>query len=127
VENVAACAQCHQNLETFNFTADADYDGNGQAEGVQTEVAGLLALVQQELEAQGTTFVEGNPYFRLPENATPEINGAAYNWRYVMGVVPTGQGRAAAIHNFDRAVALLQISYQKLTGADVPNATILYK
>lgn len=127
VENVAACAQCHQNLETFNFTADADYDGNGQAEGVQTEVAGLLALVQQELEAQGTTFVEGYPYFRLPENATPEINGAAYNWRYVMGVVPTGQGRAAAIHNFDRAVALLQISYQKLTGADVPNATILYK
>jgi hypothetical protein len=37
-----------------------------------------------------------------------------------------GQGAAAAIHNFDRSVGLLQVSYAKLTGQDTPNATLLY-
>jgi hypothetical protein len=33
----------------------------------------------------------------------------------------------AAIHNFDRSVGLLQqVSYAKLTGKDIPNATLLY-
>lgn len=127
VELVSTCTECHQDVTTFNFTADADYDGNGQVEGVQTEVAGLLGLVQQALEDQGVEFVEGYPYMRLPENASEEINGAAYNWRYVVGVVPIGEGRASAIHNFDRSVALLQVSYQRLTGQDVQNATILYQ
>jgi hypothetical protein len=54
------------------------------------------------------------------------MQGAFYNHKYVMGVVPTGQGRAAAAHNFMRSVALLQLSYFKLTGQDVPSATIVF-
>ncbi len=38
---------------------------------------------------------------------------------------PGNQGAAAAIHNFNRSVALLQASYKDLTGQDVPGATIL--
>jgi hypothetical protein len=44
-----------------------------------------------------------------------------------MGVIPSGEGRAAAVHNFQRSVALLQASYYELTGQDIPNATILYQ
>jgi len=54
------------------------------------------------------------------------VKGAIYNYRYVNGVMPSGDGQAAAIHNFNRAVGLLQASIMKLTGKDVPNATLLY-
>jgi hypothetical protein len=47
------------------------------------------------------------------------------NFRCVNGVMRDGNGRAAAIHNFKRAVALLQRSSKNLTGRDVPGATLL--
>jgi len=49
VSNVAACTGCHAGLDGFNRTAYGDYDGNGFLEGVQTEVTGLLGLVQEQL------------------------------------------------------------------------------
>jgi hypothetical protein len=50
---------------------------------------------------------------------------AVYKFRFVNGVMWDGNGRAAAVHNFMRAVALLQRSYKDLTGQDVPGATLL--
>jgi len=58
---------------------------------------------------------------------------AWYNFRVVYGMMwgtDTGdgnQGAAQAVHNFKRAVSLLQLSYKDLTGQDVPNATLIYK
>ncbi|MCL4561864.1 MAG: hypothetical protein M1281_14805 [Chloroflexi bacterium] len=126
VENVAACQSCHAGITSFNFAAKADYDGNGKVEGVQDEVKGLLADVKEALIAQGVEVIDGHPYFTLPDNPSTAIKGAVYNYRLIMGVIPTGEGRGWAAHNFERAVALLQISYFELAGKDVPNATILY-
>jgi len=45
-ENIAACAQCHGSAaNSFDFKKSSvkDFDGNGVAEGVQTETRGVLA------------------------------------------------------------------------------------
>jgi hypothetical protein len=134
----SACKSCHGDIKSFNLPAKADYDGNGKVEGVQDEVAGLLNVLWQALEAHGVKKVPGGyPYVTLPEDAAgqtdPQITNAWYNFRNVYGVMwgdGTGdgnQGRAQAVHNFQRSVALLQLAYKDLTGQDVPGAAILVK
>jgi hypothetical protein len=137
VEYTAACQQCHENItDTFDFTAKADYDGNGKIEGVQTEVKGLLDTLWKALEAKGLKKVDtGYPYATLPKDANGQtddkIDNAWYNFRTVYGVMwgeETGngnEGRAQTMHNFKRAVTLLQLSYKDLTGQDVPGATLM--
>lgn len=134
-EYTAACTTCHQDLTTFNMPAKADYDGNGKTEGVQDEVLGLLNVVWAELEAAGVKKVDtGYPYAVLPRvdgQVDDKIDNAWYNYRTVYGVMwgeETGdgnQGKAQAMHNFKRAVMLLQLSYKDLTGKDVPGATLM--
>jgi hypothetical protein len=134
VEHTAPCQQCHPGVTTFNFTADADADGNGQIEGVQTEVKGLLDMLQAAILAKAKAenidlkTQQDYPYFVIPADAklSLELKGAIYNFRYVNGVMWDGAGKAAAIHNFERSVGLLQVSYTKVTGKDVPGATLLY-
>jgi hypothetical protein len=65
----------------------------------------------------------------MPADAKPslELKGAIYNYRYVNGVMWSGEGKSAAIHNFTRSAGLLQVSYLKLTGKPVPNADLLYE
>ncbi|MCL4487352.1 MAG: cytochrome c family protein [Chloroflexi bacterium] len=131
----AACKSCHGDVKDFNIKAKADYDGNGKVEGVQDEVKGLLNVLWKALEAKGLKKLDtGYPYATVPQNADgttdPKIANAWYNYRYVYGTMwgsagPGNEGKAAAIHNFDRAVQLLQLSYKDLTGQDVPNATVL--
>jgi hypothetical protein len=130
-----ACKQCHGDLKDFNFTAKADYDGNGKTEGVQDEVKGLLNVLWKAFVAKGVTKVDsGYPYANLPKGADgkvdPKLNSAWYNYRTVYGVMwgaegPGNEGNAQAIHNFKRSVALLQLSYKDLTGQDVPGATLM--
>ncbi len=137
-ENTAACKTCHGDVKDFDLPAKADYDGNGKTEGVQEEVAGLLNVLWKALQDKGLKKVDtGYPYATLPKdssgNIDPKIANAWYNFRTVYGVMwgtDTGngnQGKGAAIHNFQRSVALLQLAYKDLTGQDVPNATILVK
>ncbi len=128
----AACTSCHGQQKTFNFTAKADYDGNGKVEGVQDEVKGLLNVVWKALEAKGFKKVDtGYPYATVPQDADDKAKNAWYNFRTVYGVMwgtETGngnEGKAQAIHNFKRSVELLQLSYKDLTGSDIPNATVL--
>lgn len=131
----AACKQCHGDLKTFNFTAKADYDGDGKVEGVQDEVKGLLGVLWKALEDKGVKKVDtGYPYATLPQNADDKIRNAWFNYRTVYGVMwgvedgkpsPGQEGKAQAIHNFKRAVSLLQLSYKDLTGKDMPNATLM--
>ena len=47
-----------------------------------------------------------------------------YNYLFVRGS-EENMGKANAIHNFNRSVALLQLSYKDLIGKDVPNATLM--
>ena len=122
----AACQSCHQGIDTFNFQAKADYDGNGKVEGVQTEVAGLLKVLQQAIADSGVKPVQGYPYFDAADlaKANDKQKNAIYNYLFVRGLEGS-DGKANAIHNFKRSVALLQLSYKDLTGNDVPNATLI--
>jgi hypothetical protein len=129
----APCKECHGEVKDFNLKAKADYDGDGKVEGVKDEVRGLLDILWKALEGRGVQKLNaGFPYAKLPQNADDKIKNALYNYRYVYGVMwgeggPGNQGSAAAIHNFNRSVALLQLSYRDLTGQDVPNAALMKK
>ena len=123
---VAACQTCHAGVQDFNFQAKADYDGNGKAETVQQEVAGLLTTLQNAISDSGIKPIQGNPYFDADAlaKANEKQKNAVYNYRFVRG--PEGaDGKASAIHNFKRSVTLLQLSFKDLTGNDVPNATLM--
>jgi len=126
----ASCKSCHGEVKDFNLKAKADYDGNGKVEGVQDEVKGLLNVLWKGLEAKGVTKVAtGYPYANLPANADAKVKNAWFNYRIVYGVMwgsETGngnEGKAAAVHNFKRAVALLQLSIKDLTGSLPAGAT----
>ncbi len=123
-----SCVACHGAVKDFNMKAKADYDGNGKVEGVQDEVKGLLNTLWKGLEAKGVKkLATGHPYATLPKdaqgNTDDKIDNAWYNFRTVYGVMwgaETGngnEGKAAAIHNFKRSVALLQLSIKDLTGS----------
>jgi len=121
----AACKSCHGDVKDFNLKAKADYDGNGKVEGVQDEVKGLLNLLLAEFDKAGFKKQDAYPYFTNTANMNDKQKNAMYNFRLVYGVMWTGEGKAAAVHNFKRSVALLQASYKDLTGKDVPNATLM--
>ncbi len=127
----ASCKACHGDVKDFNLKAKADYDGNGKIEGVQDEVKGLINVLFKALEAKGVKQSAGHPYATLPKDAAGKtdlkIVNAWFNLRVVYGpmwsagadgkVVPGGEGKAAAIHNMKRTVALLQLSLKDLTGS----------
>lgn len=98
----------------------ADYDGSGKVEGVQDEMKGLLNVVWQQLEAKGWKKNNiGGTYADIPATADAKQKSAWFNFRFVYGVMwsETGQGNqgaAAAIHNFKRSCALLQLSLKDL-------------
>ncbi|HEX9074777.1 MAG TPA: multiheme c-type cytochrome [Anaerolineae bacterium] len=126
----ASCKSCHGDVKDFNLKAKADYDGNGKVEGVQDEVKGLLNALWKGLEAKGFKKLDtGNPYAQIPADADQKAKSAWFNFRYVYGVMwgpDTGngnEGKAAAIHNFKRSVALLQLSIKDLTGSLPAGAT----
>ncbi len=126
LDYTAACQSCHPGIKSFDLQAKADYDGNGKVEGVQEEVAGLLKTVQGALKDSGVMPIAGHPYFDQSNKQywSDSQKNAVYNYLFVRG--PEGaDGKASAIHNFKRSVALLQMSYKDLTGKDVPNATLI--
>lgn len=116
VENIAACTECHTDLEEFNVTAAGDYDGDGTVEGIQDETQGLLDLVFDEIQASGVEWLGHYPYW---DNVTTEAQRAAiYNWQFV------DYDQSLGIHNTARAIQLLQRTYKDLSGEDVPGADL---
>ena len=78
-----------------------------------------------EFEKAGFKKQDSNPYLTDIAKMTDKQEQAWYNYRFIYGPLWVGEGKAAAMHNFKRSVALLQSSYKDLTGKDVPNATIM--
>jgi len=129
VENIDnTCNKCHE-FDSFNPEAKGDYDGNGKKEGVQTEITGLLKLVNDKIREKlnGGKFesVHGSIKFTdasgkaLETPPDEKIYGAAWNYFFV------DYDGSKGIHNTKYAVQLLQQSYKDLTGEDVPKAEIL--
>jgi hypothetical protein len=125
-EYTASCQSCHPGIEDFDIVARGDFDGNGKNEPVRAEVAGMLHTLEKAINASGVKSVVGHPYFDRNDTAkaTEKQKNAIYNYLFVRGLEGT-DGAAAAIHNFKRSIALLQLSYKDLTGNDVPGATLM--
>ena len=131
-EHLAGCnaAECHGNtgaLTSFNRMAYGDYDGDGVVEGVQDEVAALSDLVFAELHNAGAVFLGHYPYWDFsgvlddPPGFLQTVRDVVWNWEYVDNSGDFG------IHNTAYAVAVLQISYEALTGSTVPGADLRYQ
>ena len=127
VDYGASCKSCHGEVKDFNLKAKGDYDGNGKVEGVQDELKGLLWTVWKGLEAKGWKQATGSPYGTAPANADSKQKAAFYNFRSIYGVMWVAdasgkiaggnEGKAAAMHNFKRSCALLQLSLKDLNGS----------
>jgi hypothetical protein len=104
-DNVEACNStiCHHGTITdFNRPAAEDYDNDGNIEGVQDEIDGLLDELKTMLIAADLLTSEGDPVER--NVAAQDSVGAVYNYEFVLGDGSRG------IHNTKYAVALLQSS-----------------
>lgn len=102
------------NSTRFNRAAIADYDGDGELEGVQDEVQGLLDVLLEAIQASGVKTLDHDPYW---ENVTTEAQRMAiHNWSFV------SHDGSLGVHNTARSVQLLQRSYKDLTGQDVHDA-----
>jgi len=96
-------------LEEFNRSAFADYDGDGTIEGVQDEIEGLVhelrdlllaaGLIEEDDEEPG----EYHPVANLVVS-TADSAGAVYNYEFVE------EDRSGGVHNTDYAVGLMQSS-----------------
>ncbi|RPI98343.1 MAG: hypothetical protein EHM39_08120, partial [Chloroflexi bacterium] len=117
-ENVAVCQTCHDGVESFEFEAFRDYDGDGTIETNQAEVEGLRKMLTAALTAAGVGVLESYPYFEIPEGADVNVYGGVWNLKFT-------ESGGAAVHNLRYTVAALQLSIEKLTGEPVPGAYIL--
>lgn len=123
----AACGQCHQNISDPNLQAGDDYDGNGETQGLQDEVEGLLNIVQEAIvgELDGGTMELGGGRIAFKDadgNDLTEVPAEVYNAAFNHALV--SQDGSLGVHNPIYAVQLLQQSYKALTGKDVPGATM---
>jgi hypothetical protein len=120
IENTAACmgSGCHADgsITTFNREARGDYDGDGQVEGVQDEVEGLLEVLATKLPKDDAGAVLSST---ISADNTTEVERQAI-WNYWL----IERDGSLGVHNTGFAVQVLQKTYQHLTGEPVPNATI---
>jgi hypothetical protein len=121
----AVCEECHNDFTSAeDIIADADYDGNGQAEAFVTEVEGLMSALETAINAtaNSTEFAaqSGSIVFKSNDTTmttvpTPAYMGA-YNWELI------DHDSSRGIHNPFFTVSLLQETYRQMTGAAIPNA-----
>ncbi|HTY11779.1 MAG TPA: FlgD immunoglobulin-like domain containing protein [Bacteroidota bacterium] len=104
-DHTEACQTCHgSGIQSFDdVKASYDYDRNGKIEGVQTEVAGLLALLKARLPIDSLT---GEPTLAIKDSLKvknrPDLVQGIYTYSFV-----TNDG-SMGVHNAKYAVALLQ-------------------
>ncbi|MEW6412784.1 MAG: hypothetical protein AB1483_09965 [Candidatus Zixiibacteriota bacterium] len=109
---VCATSSCHgEDVEEFDFAADEDYDGDGDIEGYQTEMDGLLEELAMLLTTQGV-LDDGSPFSGTI--ADPHLAGALYNYVYVE------EDQSRGIHNFNYARSLIEASIDYVSGLPVP-------
>jgi len=120
VDNVIACASCHNIASFADLKARKDIDGDGSVESAQDEIQDLLDAVGMLLPPIGESTV----------TVTKDYNKiqlkAAYNYLFVE------EDGSHGLHNFQYAVGLLKVSKaaleygvlaagQILGVADIPN------
>jgi hypothetical protein len=126
---LSACQNCHNGLTTFDREARDDYDGNGDVDGIQTEIDGCMAIL---LDAILTTPTHSGAAITYGPSHTFEIDGDAgntgalddpedtpfliamfdYNW--------VDFDASRGIHNTRYALNLIQNAYENLTELSWP-------
>ncbi len=109
--DICAASSCHgEDVEEYDFLADEDYDLDGEIEGYQTEILGMLDSLAILLEGQGV-LEDGTPVSTTI--ADPHVAGALYNWVFVE------EDRSEGIHNFNYARSLLEASIDYVSNLPV--------
>jgi hypothetical protein len=116
-----ADAGCHgaDDPDSINFTVDAvDYDGDGNVEGFQSEIAGMLEELETLLRAQGIMVTGGrnDGLLQTGTYADGHLVGAAWNFYFVEDDQSHGG------HNFRYAVSLLEASIDYVSSLPPPAA-----
>ncbi len=110
VDFVAPCRNCHNPAMTSydEFLARQDHDGDGEIEGVQHEVEGLMEQVAMLLPPVGEPTVDiRDPLWNTEESLLQRK--AAWNYLYVE------EDQSHGMHNFQLTVALLKLTKEVLT------------
>lgn len=121
---VSHCTNCHAGMIDFDRGARADYDGSGTTDGIQTEIDGCLAHLQEAIlgatTSTGAVITYVAPYFlidgdrsntsALDATADAAILRAMFNYNWVSFDASRG------IHNPEYALQLIQKSYVEIKG-----------
>lgn len=101
---VKFCTPCHATAtSTYDFTANADYDGDGLTEGYQTEMEGMLEELRALLVGEG--LLNGSSGLAIVQTvADGHKAGALWNYIAVM------EDQSRGIHNFKYATSAIQAS-----------------
>ncbi len=121
LENITGCNDenysCHGgDIDDLDHVAEADFDWNGDIEGIQTEVHGLLDSLQVLLINAGLIEEDDGEIHPVDDRfvTTADSVGALYNWLFVE------EDRSVGVHNTDYAVGLLRSAINFMVHGD-PN------
>jgi hypothetical protein len=121
---IKACRNCHGSwINTYNdVLAGADYDGNGQIQGVQTEITNLMNNLKATLPLNSTT---GEPCTENSDSAKvrnhpkwPQNLKGIWTYYFVKNDWSKG------IHNTKYAAAILKGALSLMTGVKMENLEI---
>lgn len=108
VDETGVCKPCHSGMveNEFDVKTLKDYDGNGVAEGVQTEIRNLLTTLADMLPQSAPGVVAS-----ATTTSTMAQRGAIFNWGFVNADGSYG------VHNPMYAAGLLKTSIAALGGS----------
>lgn len=111
------CTSCHSEANEIDWTADADYDGDGATEGYQSEINGLIDSLAVLLLAQGVLGGDAVDGYYPNKGVIDSAGVAGALWNFLLIVV---EDRSHGIHNFNYTQGLLQSSIDYVSTQPVP-------
>lgn len=79
VKFTAGCTSCHTTISDFNRTARADYDGDGDVEGIQDEIKGLLLALSTKIRAIDATNISSTSGTTQAEDGAITVASLSYS------------------------------------------------
>ena len=104
---VLVCDSCHVGADSYDFTADMDYDHDGDTLGFQSEMLGMLDSLKTLLYNAG---VLDDSYEPIDTTVSADVAGAVYNYLIVE------EDRSEGVHNFKYESGLILSSIEYMAG-----------
>ena len=105
IDETRVCSNCHGAVAKFDKPTRKDFDGNGVAEGVQTEIGNLLTELGMLLPPIG------QPTVTITSAYTKQQLKAAFNYQFVV------EDKSQGVHNAAYAAGILKASIEDLNGS----------